>query len=168
MIASRANRSPAACVLVAAVVLLAGAVVLLAGCGSSASSRTPPPAGIPLAAGSQVLASVRRCDRGVNAYCAVQMVIANSRYRNSTELLIGERRYLQRLGWTVSNADTGDEHAADSPGHKLRLTYATAALDLKDVDLGWVQRAPVITQALSRAMFARQSALSLMLETGSS
>ncbi len=161
MLPSAAYRLPVACALVAA-------VVLLVGCGSSASSRTPPPAGVPLIGGSQVLASVRRCDRGVNAYCAVQMVIADPQYRNSTELMIGERHYLQGLGWTVANADTGDEHAADSPGHKLRLTYATAALDLKGVDLGWVRRAPVITQALSRAMFARQSALSLMLEMGSS
>lgn len=161
MIASRTYRLSAAGVLVAA-------SVLLAGCGSSASSRTPRSAGVPLIDGSRVLASVRRCDRGVNAYCAVQMVIADPRYRNSTDLLIGERHYLQGLGWTVTNADTGDEHAADSPAHKLRLTYATAPLDLKDVDLGWVQRAPVIAHALSRAMFARQSALSLMLETGSS
>jgi hypothetical protein len=161
MMSSRTCRLPPACVLVAA-------VVLLAGCGSSASSRTPPSAGIPLIGGSRVLASVRRCDRGVNAYCAVQMVIADPQYRNSTELLIAERHYLQGLGWTLAGADTGDEHAADSPGHKLRLIYATAALDLKAVDLGWVQRAPVITQALSRAMFGRQPALSLMLETGSS
>ncbi|MGH2869600.1 MAG: hypothetical protein ACRDNK_18795 [Solirubrobacteraceae bacterium] len=153
---------PTACALAAAVTLL------LAGCGSAASGRTPPPASVPLTSGAQVLASVRRCDRGANAFCAVQMVIADSHYRNSTELLIGERHYLQGLGWTVSNADTGDEHAADSPGHTLRLTYATAALDLKDVDLGWVQRAGSIAHALSRAMFARQSALSLMLETGSS
>ncbi|MGI9183744.1 MAG: hypothetical protein ACR2GZ_02075 [Solirubrobacteraceae bacterium] len=151
-----------ACALVAA---LAG---LLAGCGSSVSHRTPPPAGVPLIGGAQVLASVRRCDRGASAYCAVQMVIADPQYGNSTELLIGERHYLQGLGWTVTNADTGDEHAADSPGHKLRLTYATAALELKDVDLGWVQRARVIAHALSRAMFGRQAALSLMLETGSS
>ena len=82
--------------------------------------------------------------------------------------MIAERRHLTALGWTATNADTGDEHAADSPGHSLRLTYATAALDLKDVDLGWVQRARAIAQTLSQAMFARRSALSLMLETGSS
>lgn len=151
-----------ACALVAAV------CTLLAGCGSAASGRTPPAAGVPLTSGAQVLASVRRCDRGAHAFCAIQMVIADPRYRTSTELLIGERRYLQGLGWTVTHADTGDEHGADSPGHTLRLTYATAALELKDVDLGWVQRARFIADTLSRTMFARQSALSLMLEAGSS
>ena len=148
--------------------LAAAVSVLSAGCGASAASRTPDLAGVPLASGAQVLASVRRCDRGANPYCAVQLVIADRRYRTSTDLFKGERDHLHALGWTATNADTGDEHAADSPGHQLRLTFATAALDLKDVDLGWIQRAGIIARTLSATMFKRQSALSLMLETGSS
>ena len=44
------------------------------------------------------------------------------------------------LGWTGANADTGQQRAADSPGHKLRLTYAPAAGDLQGIDLGWIKR----------------------------
>ena len=115
-----------------------------------------------------MLASVRRCDRGANPYCALQLVISAGRYANSLALLRSERDHLKSLGWTIANADTGDEHAADSPRHKLHLLYATAALDLKDLDEGWIQRAPVIGRTLSQTMFDRVPALSLMLETGSS
>ena len=162
MILGRLNPLLYACALAAL------ACVLLTGCGAAASGRTPPAARVPLTSGAHVLSSVLRCDRGANAFCAVQLVVADRHYRTSAAFLIGERRHLTALGWTATNADTGDEHAAESPGHSLRLTYATAALDLKDVDLGWVQRAPVIAQTMSRAMFAREAALSLMLETGSS
>ncbi|MDQ6729262.1 MAG: HRDC domain-containing protein, partial [Actinomycetota bacterium] len=41
----------------------------VAGCGQASANRTPDLAGVPLTAGAQVLASVRRCDRGSNAYC---------------------------------------------------------------------------------------------------
>ncbi|MDQ6835289.1 MAG: hypothetical protein M3016_03790 [Actinomycetota bacterium] len=140
----------------------------LSGCGSAAPSRSPTLAGVPLPPGSRVLAHVTRCDRGANAYCAVQLVVSGPGYHSSEDLLGTERRHLMALGWGLANADTGDEHAAESPGHKLRLIYATAALDLKDVDLGWVRRSRRIQRGLSAAMFDRIAALSLMLEPGSS
>ena len=115
----------------------------------------------------QVTEHVRRCDPGANAYCAVQLVVVSNRARSSSALLDAERRHLKSLGWTLTEADTADETAADSPGHKLRLTYAMAALDLKDVDLGWIKRSPQIARALSRAMFDRASSISLMLQSGS-
>ena len=121
-----------------------------------------------MTAGAQVLASVRRCDAGANPYCSVQLVVADPQFRNSTDLLHAERDHLKALGWTTANADNGNEHAADSPHHDLHLLYATAALDLVGWDLGWIQRAPVIPRTLSRTMFDRVPALSLMLETGSS
>jgi hypothetical protein len=140
--------------------------LVAAGCGSS-SSRGPTLAGVPLTPGTEVIEHVRRCDGGANAYCAVQLVVVSRRAPNSDALLTAERKHLRSLGWTLTEADTGDETAANSPGHKLRLTYATAALDLKDIDLGWVRRSPKIGRALSRAMFDRASAISLMLQTGS-
>jgi hypothetical protein len=140
----------------------------VAGCGQSTGSHSPNLAGVPLTGGTRVVFHVRRCDRGANPYCAIQLVVVGNHYRTSTALQASERRHLKALGWGMADADTGDEHGADSPGHTLRLTYATAALDLKDIDLGWVQRSPRIARSLSRTMFARSSALSLMLETGSS
>jgi hypothetical protein len=139
-----------------------------AGCGSSVQSRIPSLAAVPLVPGSQVLAHETRCDRGANPYCAVQLVVAGRGYTSSAALLVGERRHLKALGWSLTNADTGDERAAESPGHKLRLTFATAARDLKDVDLGWVRRSRTIARTLAETMFDRVSALSLMLESGSS
>ncbi len=154
----------------ALVPVLAGALVVagcVAGCGGGSSANSPGLAGVPLTPGTQVVSHVRRCDRGANPYCAVQLVAVNAHAGSSTALLAGERQHLKALGWTLTEADTGDETAADSPGHKLRLIYSTAALDLKDADLGWIQRAPVISRALSKVMFDRQPAISLMLQTGS-
>ncbi len=142
--------------------------LMAAGCGQAALSRSPSLAAVPLTGGTRVVAHTRRCDRGANAYCAIQLVAIGDHYGSSAALLANERRHLKSLGWTLAGAETGDEHAAESPGHRLRLTYATAALDLKDLDLGFIQRSPMIGRALSRTMFARASALSLMLETGSS
>ena len=45
------------------------------------------------------------------------------------------------LGWGIRSPRPAPERAAESPGHKLRLVYATAAYDLQAVDLGWIQRA---------------------------
>ena len=121
--------------MIAAVLSALGAGI--AGCGDATGAGAMPDlAGVPLVPGSNVLASVRRCDRGSNPYCAVQLVISAGRYADSLALLHSERDHLKALGWTIANADTGDEHAADSPRHKLHLLYATAALDLKDLDLG--------------------------------
>jgi hypothetical protein len=124
--------------------------------------------GVPLADGTRVVAQTRRCDRGANPFCAVQLVVVGARDHSSVRLLNREAEHLKSLGWTVSNGDTGVESASESPGHKLRLTYATAADDLEGVDLGWIRRSPEITMALSRVMFNRNAALSLMLEAGSS
>jgi hypothetical protein len=140
----------------------------LAACGQSSSSSTPVLSAVPLADGTEVVSHTRRCDRGANAYCAVQLVVVGAHDRSSVHLLNREAGHLKSLGWTVSNGDTGVESASESPGHELRLTYATAAEDLQGVDLGWIRRSPKITRALSRVMFSRDSALSMMLETGSS
>jgi hypothetical protein len=144
------------------------AALSLAGCGQSSTSTGPVLTGVPLAGRTRVVAQVRRCDRGANPYCALQLVLVGARYRSSMALLSGEDRRLMALGWGPGNGDTGDEHAADSPGHKLRLTFATGALDLKDIDLGWIRRSRLIVMTLSREMFDRAPALSLMLETGPS
>ena len=139
-----------------------------AGCGAGASSRSPNLAGVPLIKGVSIVEHVRRCDRGANPYCAVQLVVVDTHYSSSAALLSSERRYLRSIGWAASAADIGSERAASSPGGKLRLTYATAALDLQAVDLGWIRRSPAIALAIARTMFERQPARAPMLEPGSS
>jgi hypothetical protein len=74
---------------------------------------------------------------------------------------------LRNSGWTLAGGDTGTETAANSPGHKLRLTYSSAADDLQQIDLGVINRAWPITSALSSSMFDRAAAMSMMLEVGS-
>jgi hypothetical protein len=145
-----------------------GVTLALAGCGVSASGRSPTLAGVPLTGGTRIIAHQTRCDQGANPYCAIQLVVVGRRYSSSQALLNSERTHLKRLGWGLVNADTADEHAAESPGHKLRLVFATAALDLKDVDLGWIHRSRTIALVLAQTMFDRVASLSLMLETGSS
>jgi hypothetical protein len=142
---------------------LAGVV---AGCGQGSTQHTPALAKLPLAPDTRIVTSTRRCDPGANAFCGWQLVVVGPRYPTSEVLLRAEHRRLLSLGWTGANADTGEQHAADSPGHKLRVTYATPFGDLKGIDLGWIRRSWPVTLALSRAMFERSSALSMLLEEG--
>jgi hypothetical protein len=143
-------------------VLAAGA---LAGCGSG--DRSPTVGTLPLAPGSKVVSQVRECNSGSNAYCAVELVVVNKRSANSWALVAQERRALTQRGWTITHANNGDEHAALSPGDKLRVTYATAYGDLKDIELGWISRAKPISLALSHTLFNRTPAISVMLEVAS-
>ncbi len=92
--------------------------------------------------------------------------MVDKRYHSSVDLLQDEKRALKSLGWTGTGGDASQERAADSPGHKLRVTYATAQDELLDVDLGWVQRSRQITLALSQTVFDRSSALAVVLEPG--
>jgi hypothetical protein len=142
------------------------AALVIAGCGAGAP-QVPDVKRLPLVSGASVVTQAQRCDRGANAYCAVELVIVAPRFRNSVDLLKGERRHLRELGWSGANGYTGDERSAESPGRKLRITYATAAGDLKGIDLGWIDRSRPVTLALSRALFTRSPALSMMLEYGS-
>lgn len=140
----------------------------LAGCGAVSGKQVPELSHLPLVKGSRVVAQTRQCDPGSNAYCALELVVVGARYRDSVDLLKSERKHLVSLGWTNTSADTSKQSAAESPGHKLRLTYATADGDLLGVELGWIKRPRTIELALSHALFERSAALSLMLELGPS
>lgn len=152
---------------VVAVAALAIAVAL-AGCGGGGKTHGPNLGQLPLVDGVSVMAQVRQCDRGANAYCAIEMVVTDPSLRTSTDLVDQEHEKLRSHGWTGGAGDTAMQKAADSPGHKLRVTYATASGDLRGVDLGSIQRSRKITLALSRAMFNRAPAMSVMLEVGAS
>jgi hypothetical protein len=141
-------------------------VLLLAGCGSSAT-KPPDASRLPLVDGATVVARTQQCDRGANAFCSVQLVVVDRRYRDSVDLMRHERLKLQSLGWSINDGDTGSEHAANSPGHRVRVTYATADGDLRGIVLGWIDRPRSITLALSQAIFARSPAISMMIENGS-
>ncbi len=137
-----------------------------AGCGAGAKHHGPDLAQLPLVHGASVVAQVHQCDRGANAFCAIEMVVTDRRYKTSSDLLDAQHQQLRKHGWTGGTGDTGDQKAADSPGHKLRVTYATASGDLKGVDLGSIERPHKITLALSRVLFDQAPALSIMLEVG--
>jgi len=111
---------------------------------------------------------VRRCDAGSNAFCAIDFVVRNGKYVSSDILARDESRVLRKQGWSLSDAETSAQSAANSPGHKLRLTYATAAGDLQEIDLGLIIRPWPITYALSNQMFDRAAAMSMRLEIGAS
>ena len=96
------------------------------------------------------------------------LVVVGDHYSSSTALLASEVDLLKQRGWTSANGPDGPEGAADSPGHELRLTYATAYDDLLGVDSNWIQRRRPIGHALSTVMFDRLSAISLMLTKGPS
>jgi hypothetical protein len=145
-----------------AVTVLTAAV---AGCGQS--SRSPVAEHLPLVPGSSVIVKVRECNRGANPYCSLEMVVQNPTYRSPRRLVFDERDYLYHHGWRAASPDTGVELAAESPGHKLRVTYATALQDLKGVDLGWIARPPSIEHALDRAVFDHVPTMSVLLEVGS-
>ncbi|MGI8715116.1 MAG: hypothetical protein ACR2NR_18420 [Solirubrobacteraceae bacterium] len=142
--------------------------IAVAGCGQSGSHQISSPHGIPLVAGVRIVAQTRSCDRGANPYCSLQLVVVGARYPTATALLTGEEQRLRTVGWTSTVGDTPKERSADSPGHKLRLSYALAADDLESWDLGSLKRRPSIARALAATMFERVPALSLMLQAGSS
>jgi hypothetical protein len=141
-------------------------VVALAGCGQSGSSSSLSLSQLPLVDGAKVVTKVGRCDRGANAFCAVQAVIVDRRFSSAGALVASEHRHLRKLGWTSAAGDNGNERAAESPGHKLRVTYATATGDLTAIDLGWIKRPRVIQATLARALFDQTPAMSVMLEAG--
>jgi hypothetical protein len=149
---------------VVAVALAAGA---LAGCGGNGGDRTPDLGKLPLSPGSRIVARVRQCDAGANAYCAVELVVVDPAWHDSGSLVFAEKRILAHHGWTADRGAIGDEHAAESPGDKLRVTYASAYGDLKDIELGWIKRSHAISVALSHTLFDRSAAMSVMLEIGS-
>jgi hypothetical protein len=123
---------------------------------------------VPLTAGAHVVAHVRSCDHGAHAYCAVQLVVADPGSGSSQDLMTDERALLRRRGWTDTQGDTPAQRSADSPGHRLRVSYATAADDLLSWDQGTLMRRRAIARALAKTMFDRAAALSVMVQTGSS
>jgi hypothetical protein len=140
----------------------------VAGCGSSGARHRPGRQQLPLVHGANVVAKEHSCDRGKDAYCAIELVVVDRRYKTSTDLVEDEHAQLLSHGWTGGQGDFSQQKAADSPGHKLRVTYATASGDLRGVDLGTIQRPRGITLALSRVMFDQAPAMSIMLEVGAS
>ncbi|MHB8691108.1 MAG: hypothetical protein ACYDHH_07655 [Solirubrobacteraceae bacterium] len=139
----------------------------LAGCGSS-GHRIPSLKALPLVGGSNVVAQARMCNPGANAYCQVELVVTNGRFASSEEFLNVERAVLHKLGWTGQYAPNGNEHSDDSPGHALRVIFATAYGDLVGIDFGWIKRSHSIALALAHANLARQATLSMVLQLGAS
>lgn len=150
---------------------IAGALALaisLAGCGHGGNPRDVGLRNIPLPADSQITERVRACDPGANAYCSIQLVVTGSAYGSSWALLESEEQLLRQRHWRIGTGPIGPEHSADSPGHELRLNYATAYGDLLGIDSSWIKRAHRIAHALSATMFNRSPAISIMLVRGSS
>jgi hypothetical protein len=152
-------------VLVAAMVAVA---LVIVASGRGATPRAIGLKNIPMVAGTRVTSQVRSCDHGVNSYCALQVVVVGDRYASPHALRATYGANLLKLGWAMTKGPDGNETAADSPGHELRLTFATAYEDLLGVDSNWIQRTAAISHALSSAMFNRAPALSIMLVRGSS
>jgi hypothetical protein len=142
--------------------------VALGGCGTSTANRTPTASDVPLVPGAHIGTHVRECDQGSRAYCTIELVVLGSRYPSSDILAHDESHVLRKAGWSLADGDTSTETAANSPGHKLRLTYSTAADDLQQIDLGAITRPTPITHALSSAIFDQTPAMSMMLEVGAS
>jgi hypothetical protein len=143
-------------------------VAVVAGCGTGGGSKPPTLDKLPLLPGSKVVAQAHQCDKGANAYCALEVVIVDQRFKNSKQLVDAEHDWVHSAGWNGVTADTGNERAAESPGHKYRVTYATASGDLTGIDLGWIKRSRKIAVALSRSLFAHAPAMSVLLEFGES
>lgn len=136
----------------------------VAACG--AGDRTPSLKDLPLVPGAQVVVTRHVCDKGSNAYCALELVLTDSRFSSSRDMQRAERRLLKRHRWSQVNAPVGQELAADSPRGRLRVTYAAANLELQAADLGWVRRPRSIVLTLSRALFDHTTAMAVVLQAG--
>jgi hypothetical protein len=142
----------------------AGAALIIAGCGSG--DRVPSLGRLPLVARLHAVARQMVCNRGQNAYCALELVLRGTGYSSSIALQRAERLLLKRHGWKKVNAPVGQELAADSPGNGLRVTYAAANMELEAIDLGWVKRSRPITLTLSREIFDHHPAIAVFLQLG--
>jgi hypothetical protein len=142
--------------------------VILAGCGASQAQRTPTAGDVPLVPGAEISSQTRACDQGSHAFCAIDLVVVDHNYLSSDFLARDEGRVLRKSGWSLADGDTSEQSGANSPGHKLRLTFATAEGDLRAIDLGSIGRPWPITYALANTMFDRTAAMSMMLEVGAS
>lgn len=149
--------------------LAAAAAAGVAGCGQGSPPGALAARGLPLVAGTRVIVQARRCDGGAHPYCARQLVIVGrpGRYPSSGALMRAEGARLRRAGWSGSEGDTIHEAAAESPGHRLRVTYAEGSEDLLSIEQARIERAPAVARALSRELFARAPVLSIMLQAGS-
>jgi hypothetical protein len=141
------------------------AVAAVAGCGAS-GQQAPAASQLPLLRGARIVAQSHQCDKGANAYCATELVVVDEDYKNSNDLVNAEHDLIHQAGWNGVTADTGNENAAESPGNKYRVTYSTASGDLTGIDLGWIHRSKKIAYALSRSLFAHQTAMSMLLQAG--
>ncbi len=148
-----------------AIVGAALAAGLLAGCGGGV--HTPKLSSLPIVSGAHVLERVNRCNKGSNAYCAIQLVVVGPRFQSSRSLVLAERDQLLREGWIGASPYTGVELADESPHHKLRVTYATAVDDLQGWELNWIHPPWPIISTLDRSLFDRAPAMSVLLEVGS-
>jgi hypothetical protein len=150
------------------VIGLGAVTVALAGCGTGGGSPAPDPSQLPLVPGARIVAQDTQCDRGASAFCSLQLVVVDSNYTTSEDFVDAEHDFVHSKGWAGVTADTGDEQAAESPGNKLRVTYATAYGDLQGIELGWIHRSRTISKALSRTLFDHASAMSVQVDRGSS
>jgi hypothetical protein len=154
---------------VGAVLAVAAAVVLvIVATGRGGTPRAIGLKDIPVPAGTRVMTKVRSCDRGTNPNCSLQVVLVGDHYPSSAALRATYGKELLKLGWTTTKGPDGNETAADSPGHELRLTFATAYEDLQGIESNWIQRTAEISHSLADTMFDRAPALSIMLLRGSS
>ena len=151
-----------------ALAALVAPALAVAGCGQSASKRAFSLQELPLVPGAKVTQQIKQCDRGANAFCALELVIVAPGFRDSNKLEEAEHKWVHAAGWHGVGGDTVYENAAESPGHKLRVTYATAYDDLRAVDLGFIHRPAPIAVALAHTMFSHTSAMSVLLESGDS
>jgi hypothetical protein len=138
----------------------------LAACGSATSTSSLNAGQLPLVPGSRIITQSSQCDQGSNAFCALEAVVVNPQFTSSGALVASEDRLLHQLRWRSSAGDDGDEVARNSPGQKLRLTFATAIDDLIGIDEHWITRSWPIEWTLAHTMMTRTPAMSIMLEQG--
>jgi hypothetical protein len=144
---------------------MAGALVLLAGCGTG-GPHTPALSALPLVPGASFKVKQRVCDSGSSPYCAWELVVAAAGYRDSNALFEAEHRLLLSRHWSGADGDIATQHAADSPGHRLRVTYANPVDELTGTGIFGVRRSDAVQLALSNAVFSHTPVISMLLEVG--
>jgi hypothetical protein len=160
------SRSPARLRTVA----LAAAALCAALVGACGSTRphVPDLAVLPLPPATRIYTQIRSCNPGRSAYCALDLVLvgAADRYATPVQVFDAEEAVLHRRRWEPVYADYGLQYAELSPGKRWRVIFAPDDHTLRLIDLGDIQRPRALALALSRALFARLPAISLVLEFG--
>ena len=123
---------------------------------------------LPLVPGARFQVQERVCDSGSNAYCAWELVVADRALPGLERAVRGRAsRSCSAATGAAPTATSPRQHAADSPGHRLRVTYANPVDELTGIAIFGVRRSQAGgAGAVQGRVHRTPPVISMLLEVG--